>query len=63
MLNYLLIFYIEPLTYIINLSLMEGVFPSELKVAKVIPVFKGGDSSILSNYRPISVLTFFSKIF
>ena len=56
-------FYIEPLTYIINLSLMEGVFPSELKVAKVIPVFKGGDSSILSNYRPISVLTLFSKIF
>ncbi len=56
-------YYIEPLTHVINMSLIEGIFPSELKLAKVVPVFKGGDSSNISNYRPISVLSFFSKIF
>ena len=56
-------YFIEPLTYIINMSFMEGVFPSELKLAKVIPIFKSGDSTKMSNYRPISILSFFSKIF
>ena len=37
--------YIEPLTYIIDKSMKEGVFPSELKLAKVVPIFKSGDSS------------------
>ena len=55
--------FIEPLTYIINMSFMEGVFPSELKLAKVVPIFKSGDSTKMSNYRPISILSFFSKIF
>ena len=36
--------FIEPLTYIINMSFMEGVFPSELKLAKVVPIFKSADS-------------------
>ena len=40
-----------------------GVFPSELKLAKVVPIFKSGDSSKITNYRPISVLSFFSKVF
>ena len=56
-------YFIELLTYIINMSSMEGVFPSELKLAKVIPIFKSGDSTKMSNYRPISILSFFSKIF
>ena len=55
--------FIEPLTYIINMSFMEGVFPSELKLAKVVPIFKSGDSTKMSNYRAISILSFFSKIF
>ena len=55
--------YIAPLTHIINQSLIEGVFPNELKLARVVPIFKSGDSTNISNYRPISVLTFFSKIF
>ena len=55
--------YIEPLTHIIDKSFKEGIFPSELKLAKVVPIFKSGDSSKITNYRPISVLSFFSKVF
>ena len=55
--------YIEPLTFLINSSLRTGVFLSELKLARLVPIFKAGDSSALTNYRPISVLTFFTKVF
>ena len=48
--------YIKPLVFLINQSLTEGVFPDELKLAKVIPVFKAGSSMELCNYRSISVL-------
>ena len=41
--------YIKPLVFLINLSLIEGVFPDELKLAKVIPVYKAGSSMKLSN--------------
>ena len=47
--------FIEPLTHLINLSLRSGVFPSELKLAKVVPIFKAGDTSAINNYRPIFV--------
>ena len=56
-------YYIDPLTHIINNSIQVGVFPSELKLARVVPLFKSGDSNQVSNFRPISVLTFFSKIY
>lgn len=52
-----------PLTHIINLTLKTGKFPDQLKLAKVIPLFKSGDRSDINNYRPISVLPAFSKIF
>ena len=55
--------YIKPLTYLINSSFECGIFPNELKLAKVIPIFKNGDKQDISNYRPISILSFFSKIF
>ena len=55
--------YIKPLSYLINKSISDGIFPTELKLAKVIPVFKSGPSTEISNHRPISVLSFFSKIF
>ena len=53
---------IKPLAHIFNLSLTSCVFPLELKIARVIPIFKSGDPSNLSNYRPASVLPVFSKI-
>ena len=52
----------EPLTHIFNLSLSQGVFPDELKLAQVLPLYKSGDSTSLSNYRPVSVLPIFSKV-
>ena len=55
--------FITPLLHVINLSLTQGVFPRELKLARVIPIYKSGDPMCLSNYRPVSVLPLFSKIF
>ena len=55
--------YLTPLTKIINKSISQGIFPSELKLARVIPIFKSNDKQNISNYRPISILTFFSKVF
>ena len=55
--------FIEPLTYLVNSSISEVIFPSELKLARVVPIFKSGDPSLITNYRPISVLSFFSKVF
>jgi len=52
----------EPLSKIINKSFSTGLVPDQLKIAKVCPIFKNGDRSQFSNYRPISVLPTFSKI-
>ena len=53
----------EPLAEIINCSLETGIVPDKLKIAKVIPVYKAGAKNEFSNYRPVSILPFFSKIF
>ena len=47
----------------INCSFRTGTVPNQLKVAKVCPIYKGGANNCFSNYRPISVLPCFSKIF
>ena len=52
----------DPLTHIFNSSLRVGVVPNSLKVAKVVPIYKSGPKDQFSNYRPISVLPFFSKL-
>ena len=53
---------VVPLCRIINLSFSCGVFPDVLKVAKVIPLHKGGSTEEVNNFRPISLLSIFDKI-
>ena len=53
----------SPLARVINNSFSKGIVPDSTKVAKVLPLFKSGDQTLLSNYRPISLLPSFSKIF
>ena len=53
---------VKPLVHIFNLSFSSVIFPSEMKIAKVIPLFKSGNRSHFSNYLPISLLSQFSKI-
>ena len=50
------------LALVINQSLMTGIFPASLKIAKVIPLFKKGNEKIFGNYRPISLLPSVSKV-
>ena len=52
----------EPLKCLLNLSIEKGIFPDDLKIDKVTPIYKADDKSDLSNYRPLSVLSRFSKI-
>ena len=52
----------EPLIYLFQLSLEKGVFPGDLKMAIVTPIYKASDNSDISNYRLISVLSSFPKI-
>ena len=51
-----------PLEHIFNISLQTGVFPDCMKIARVIPLFKNGNINDFTNYRPISLLSQFSKI-
>ena len=53
----------RPVAYTINLTLKQGIFPDDLNIAKVIPIFKQGSRSSRGNYRPTSVLSALSKIF
>ena len=53
----------EAIAIIINQSILTGIFPDQLKLAKVKPFYKKGDKCCLNNYRPISLLPTISKIF
>ena len=53
----------EPLSKLINCSFSSGVVPLKLKIGKICPIYKDGDKDLFSNYRPISVLSSFSKIY
>ena len=52
----------KPLTSIYNSSLEAGVFPEQLKTAKITPVHKKGNTRDINNYRPIASLSVFSKM-
>ena len=54
--------FFTPLKYIFNLLLQQGIFPENLKIAKVSPIYKKDEEFLLTNYRPISVLPCFSKL-
>ena len=57
-------FVIAPyLNILIDFAFSNGIFPDSCKTAKVIPLLKSGNVNDLNNYRPISILTCFSKIF
>ena len=47
----------------INSFMESGIFPNVLKIGKVTPVFKKGDPQLYDNYRPISILPIFGKIY
>jgi len=49
----------DPLLHIYFKSLLEGIFPDRLKMTKVVPIYRKGDKSLASNYRPISLLSVF----
>ena len=51
-----------PLQVILNTSFLTGIVPDKFKLARVIPVFKKGSQTNLSNYRPISLLSVFNKL-
>ena len=53
----------HPLSVLINKSVEHGIFPTKLKLAKVIPIHKANDESDPSNYRPMSLLSVFNRIF
>ena len=55
-------FFLPVICNIINLCFDSGIFPDCFKHATVIPIFKKGDSCNMSNYRPIALLPFMSKI-
>ena len=51
-----------PLAHISNLSFTSGIFPKELKIANIVPIFKADDEMVFTNYRPVSVLPVFSEL-
>ena len=52
----------KPLTHIINMSIISGQFPKELKCAKIVPIYKKKLKTDPGNYRPVSILSIISKI-
>ena len=54
---------LKPLTNVLKLSLTTEVFLREMEIAGGIPLLKSGDPMMLNNYRPVSVLPVFSKLF
>lgn len=52
----------EPLTHILNLSIITGIVPDDLKSARVVPFYKKNNKTEPGNYRPVSILSVVSKV-
>ena len=63
LLKFVVSFIAEPLCYVCNLSLCEGIFPKQHKIVNVVPLYKGDDCMVFNNYRPVSILCALSKVF
>ena len=50
------------IVYFLNLCLQQGIFPTSFKKAIIKPIYKAGDKHLFNNYRPISLLSVFSKL-
>ena len=55
-------FIVESLSYIFSNSLVQEIFPEEMKIARITPIYKGGDKENVVNYKSMSALSCFSKI-
>ena len=53
---------VKPSAYIFNLSIRSGVFPDDLKRAKIVPIYKKKAKTEPGNYRPVSLLSVISKV-
>ena len=53
---------ITPTSYLINLYLETGIESAILKISRIIPLVKMGNTTLFTNYRPISLTSQFSKI-
>lgn len=62
-LHYISVCISEMRALIINIKIETGVFPDNLKIAQVCPIYKGGDRNDISIYRTISILPVISKVF
>lgn len=54
---------VDPLVYFFNKCIEQNTFPDQLKVARVLPIYKKGSKADAKNYRPISLLPILSKIY
>ena len=53
----------RPIQYIFNLSVLHNTWPKSLKVAEIVPIYKGSHKYLTTNYRPISLISNLTKIF
>jgi Reverse transcriptase (RNA-dependent DNA polymerase)/Endonuclease-reverse transcriptase len=57
------LFILKPLCHLVNSSFASGNFPKNMKISKVIPIFKKGEKEDAANYRPIAITSAFSKVY
>ena len=53
----------KPLHFIFSSCIESGIFPTEWKMANVVPIHKQDDKQNVKNYQPVSFLPIFGKIF